>query len=73
MGHSCGLSDKTLLNSIFQHQNCKSIKVFYHTYGNWKDNYLDVVQNISRHFNKKTMMREKIVNKDYCEELPQHL
>lgn len=25
-GHSCGLSDRTLLNRIFEHDNCKSIK-----------------------------------------------
>ncbi len=74
MGHSCGLSDRTLLNAIFEHNNCKSIKVFYHK---WKesgvdhDNYLEIVKNVSRHFNKKTMMREKIVNKTFCMELPQ--
>jgi hypothetical protein len=75
MGHSCGLSDRTLLNSIFEHKNCKSIKVFYHEYkdveGILVDNYSDIVKNISRHFNKKPMMREKIVNKEYCEPLPQ--
>lgn len=74
MGHSCGLSDRTLLNAIFEHHNCKSIKVFYHksTDSNGDhDNYLEIVKNISRHFNKKTMMREKIVNKTLCTELPQ--
>jgi hypothetical protein len=30
MGHSCGLSDRTLLNTIFEHNNCRSIKVFYY-------------------------------------------
>jgi len=70
MGHSCGLSDRILLNKIFEHTNCKSIKVFYHKNGD-TDNYTDIVQNISRHFNKKEMMREKIVNKTLCEPLPQ--
>jgi hypothetical protein len=28
-----------------------------------KDNYTEIIQNISRHFNKKKLMREKIVNK----------
>ena len=28
MGHSCGLSDRTLLNTIFEHENCRSIKIF---------------------------------------------
>lgn len=70
MGHSCGLSDRTLLNTIFEHTNCRSIKVFYHKDGE-KDNYTEIVQNISRHFNKKKLMREKIVNKTLAQPLPQ--
>ncbi len=70
MGHSCGLSDRTLLNTVFEHNNCRSIKVFYHQRGN-NDNYTEIVQNISRHFNKKKLMREKIVNKTLCKPLPQ--
>jgi hypothetical protein len=30
-----------------------------------------LTQNISRHFNKKKLMREKIVNKTLCQPLPQ--
>lgn len=76
MGHSCGLSDRVLLNKIFEHENCCSIKVFYHKYDEPKpdgrtDDYTNIVQNISRHFNKKEMMRERIVNKTLCEPLPQ--
>jgi hypothetical protein len=70
MGHSCGLSDRILLNKIFEHTNCRSIKVFYYKNGE-SDNYTEIVQNISRHFNKKEMMRERIVNKTLCEPLPQ--
>lgn len=76
MGHSCGLSDRTLLNTIFEHENCCSIKVFYYAEkdkdGNiLKDNYTEITQNISRHFNKKKLMREKLVNKTLCQPLPQ--
>jgi len=76
MGHSCGLSDRTMLNTIFEHPNCRSIKVFYYEEkdkeGNvLKDNYTEIIQNISRHFNKKKLMREKIVNKTLCDPLPQ--
>jgi hypothetical protein len=71
MGHSCGLSDRTLLNTIFEHNNCRSIKVFYHQRENGTDNYTEIIQNISRHFNKKKLMREKIVNKTLCQPLPQ--
>lgn len=78
MGHSCGLSDRTLLNAIFEHANCKSIKVYYHEYSTQKedgqnDNYSEIVKNISRHFNQKTLMRDKIVNKTLCAKLPQLL
>lgn len=71
MGHSCGLSDRTLLNTIFEHNNCRSIKVFYHQREDSSDNYTEIIQNISRHFNKKKLMREKIVNKMLCQPLPQ--
>ena len=69
MGHSCGLSDRTLLNTIFEHINCRSIKVFYHRKDNGSDNYTELIQNISRHFKDKKMMREKIVNKTLCQPL----
>ncbi len=76
MGHSCGLSDRTLLNTIFEHSNCRSIKVFYHEKkdknGNViSDNFTELIQNISRHFNDKKLMRSKIVNKTLCQPLPQ--
>jgi hypothetical protein len=71
IGHSCGLSDRTLLNTIFEHNNCRSIKVFYHQKEDGTDNYTEIIQNISRHFNKKKLMREKIVNKTLCQPLPQ--
>lgn len=71
MGHSCGLSDRTMLNTIFEHPNCISIKIFYHQKKDGTDNYTEIIQNISRHFNKKKLMREKIVNKTLCQPLPQ--
>jgi hypothetical protein len=69
MGHSCGLSDRTMLNTIFEHPNCRSIKVFYHEREDGTNNYTEIIQNISRHFNKKKLMREKIVNKTLCQPL----
>ncbi len=71
MGHSCGLSDRILLNTIFEHENCISIKVFYHQRNDGSNNYTEITQNISRHFNKKKLMREKIVNRTLCQPLPQ--
>lgn len=68
-GHSCGTSDRTLLNTVFEHENCASIKVFYHKRKDDSDNYSDVVRNISRNFNDKAKMRDLVVNKTYCESL----
>ncbi len=75
MGHSCGNSDRTLLNTIFEHENCVSIKPFYYAYkdkeGNDRDNYTEIVRNITRNFNDKQLLRERVVNKTYCKPLPQ--
>lgn len=66
LGHSCGNSDRTLLNTLFEHKNCVSIKPYYYKHGD-KDNYLEIVQNISRNFTDMKLMRDKVVNKTYCE------
>ena len=62
MGHSCGISDRTLLNTLFEHENCASIKVFYHKWDGG-DNHSDVVRNISRNFTDKAKMRKIVVDK----------
>lgn len=63
MGHSCGLSDRILLNSVFEHKNCKSIRIFYHQRGVNNDDYFDKTIEISRHFSAKgkSLMRDRIV------------
>ncbi|MCF6295942.1 MAG: bacteriophage abortive infection AbiH family protein [Flavobacteriaceae bacterium] len=61
IGHSCGLSDRTMLNQIFEHKNCASIKIFYHNKGNGKNDYTEKTYEISRHFKDKAMMRKKII------------
>lgn len=66
MGHSCGNSDRTFLNTLFEHKNCVSIKPYYYKNGD-KDNYLEIVQNISRNFTDMKLMRDRVVNKTYCE------
>lgn len=69
MGHSCGKSDRTLLNTLFEHKNCVSIKPFYYIDDKGKDHYLDIVQNINRILINETLADNKIVNKQYCEQL----
>ena len=69
MGHSCGNSDRTLLNTIFEHDNCASVKPYYHKKLDGTDNYLELIQNISRNFTDMKKMRDRVVNKTYCEPL----
>lgn len=64
-GHSCGISDRTMLNTIFEHDNCASIKAFYHKRAS-DDNFSDLMMNISRNFNDKSKMRDRVVNKMFC-------
>lgn len=66
MGHSCGNSDRTLLNTVFEHENCVSIKPFYHKWDDERDNYLELVQNISRNFTDMKLFRDRVVNKEQC-------
>jgi len=63
MGHSCGLSDRILLNRIFEHENCKKIEIFYYKKSETENDYFEKTQEISRHFkvSNKSRMREIIV------------
>jgi len=69
MGHSCGNSDRTLLYTLFEHKNCISIKPYYYVKEDGTDNYLELIQNISRNFKDMKLMRDRVVNKTYCESL----
>lgn len=69
MGHSCGLSDRTLLATLFEHPNCVSIKPYYHRKEDGSDNYRELVQNIARNFTSPSLMRDRVVRKDRCEPL----
>lgn len=65
-GHSCGTSDRTLLNTIFEHDNCISIVPFIRAD---RDNYQDTVMNIYRNFTDKRKLRKRVVNKELCKKL----
>lgn len=73
MGHSCGTSDRTLLNTLFEHPNCVSIKPFYYQNDEGQDNYIEIVQNISRNFSNAQKMRDRVVNKTFCQPLPKRM
>lgn len=70
LGHSCGLSDRTMLNMIFEHDNCRSIKIYYH-HLTGKNNYTGLTQEVSRHFKDKQKMRRRIVPFNKSEPMPQ--
>lgn len=69
IGHSCGNSDRTLLNTIFEHKNCISIKPCYHQKDDGTDNFRELVQNISRNFNDMARMRDVVACKEYCDRI----
>lgn len=68
VGHSCGVSDKTLLKTIFEHPNCLSIRNYH-----YKDKQEDFDKriNISRHFTDKVLMRKRVLYFDECAKIPQ--
>ena len=70
-GHSCGLSDRVMLNEIFEHKNCKSINIyFYEDETGWND-FNTKTMDISRHFSSNKLMREKIVEFNPINKIPQ--
>jgi hypothetical protein len=72
-GHSCGLSDRTMFKEIFEHENCLSIKLFYHLKEDGSDDYTEKTYELYRHFSDKNSMRKKIVDKQKCRPMPQPL
>tara|TARA_R110000868_G_scaffold167939_1_gene402503 strand:- start:2306 stop:3484 length:1179 start_codon:yes stop_codon:yes gene_type:complete len=66
-GHSCGLSDRLMLNEIFEHENCKSIKIYYYN----KREFINKTMDISRHFSSNKLMRKKIVEFNDANLIPQ--
>lgn len=68
VGHSCGLSDKTMLSTIFEHDNCKAIKVFH--YQGQEEHFYKTMA-ISRHFTDKAKMRKRVLPFDPKATIPQ--
>ena len=68
-GQSCRLSDRVLLNEIFEKENSKSIKIYRH---HKEEEYINKTMEMSRHFENNKLMRNKIVNfnsKDIIQQL----
>ena len=69
MGHSCGISDRTLLSTLFEHPNCVSIKPYYYRKEDGTDNYFDLVCSIARNISDPRLMRDRVVRKERCQPL----
>lgn len=72
VGHSCGLSDRTMFREIFSHENCRSIKVFYYKRPDGTTDFTEKTYDIARHFIDKGEMRKKIVPEPLSSPLPQY-
>lgn len=72
VGHSCGLSDRTMFREIFSHENCRSIKIFYHQRADGSNDFTEKTYDMARHFLNKGEMRKKIVPEPLSSPLPQY-
>lgn len=68
LGHSCGLSDKLILNQILNHKNIKSINVFYFEE---YEHYFQTQVNIDRIMNRDEHFT-KLVDFNSSHRMPQH-
>lgn len=71
LGHSCGLSDRTMLKAIFESENCRSIKIFHHNRSEESNDYHEKTIELGRHFTDKGYMRRVIVDYDVNNYMPQ--
>ncbi|MCK3684794.1 AbiH family protein [Maribellus sp. YY47] len=69
LGHSCGLSDRTLLKTIFEHENCIAIQLYNY---NGKDEFFYKSIEVSRHFDNKMLMRERLLPYSELAKIPQN-
>ena len=66
LGHSCGISDRLLLNTIFENKNCKKIYPHYCEFSDKSTDFDNRTMNISRCFNDKMLLRKKVQIKELC-------
>lgn len=71
VGHSCGLSDRTMFKEIFDHENCKSVKILHHKRDDGTTDFFDKTINLGRHFSDKGRMRKLVVNFNEVDAIPQ--
>lgn len=74
IGHSCGLSDRTMLKTIFEHERCKSIEIYHYNEGEKeaKEEFFYKDISIGRHFNDKVKKRSRVKSFDQFYKIPQN-
>ncbi|MDG1476460.1 MAG: AbiH family protein [Vicingaceae bacterium] len=68
IGHSCGISDRTLLKEVFTHGDCNNINIYHH---NGIESYRSSIYGASRYFKSNFEMRQKIEPFNYEFTIPQ--
>jgi hypothetical protein len=70
VGHGCGMTDRVLLNTIFENDNCDRIKILHYKDVN---HYTETYMHVSRHFNrdKKHLLRQRVLPFDPKTPCPQ--
>jgi len=53
IGHSCGRSDRYLLSSIFEHENCQRIEIYHYEKSTSENDYIEKRKEILRHLKNK--------------------
>ncbi len=61
-----------MFKEVFEHHNCKSIKIFHYQRPDVSTDFHEKVVNIGRHFSNKGMMRKLIVEFNDKNALPQN-
>lgn len=62
MGHSCGQSDRVLLKTIFEHDNCQKIIIKYYERPDGTDDFDEKAKEIARSFTDKALFRKRVVH-----------
>lgn len=62
MGHSCGQSDRVLLKTIFEHDNCEKIIIKYYERPDGTNDFDEKAKEIARSFSDKALFRKRVVH-----------
>lgn len=69
LGHSCGLSDKLILNQILTHEHVETIRTFYFEK---YENYFDTAVNIDRIMNDDEKFKKRVIDFSRSSRMPQN-